>query len=75
MRVVDRVRCRSRPARRWRWWASSGCGKSITALAIMRLVPRPGRIEPGSRIRFEGRDLLASAGDGDARACAARASA
>ncbi len=25
----------------------------------MRLVPRPGRIEPGSRIIFEGRDLLA----------------
>jgi oligopeptide/dipeptide ABC transporter ATP-binding protein len=36
----------------------SGCGKSMTALAIMRLIPRPGRIEPGSRIRFEGRDLL-----------------
>ena len=36
----------------------SGCGKSMTALAIMRLVPRPGRIEPGSRILFEGRDLL-----------------
>jgi oligopeptide/dipeptide ABC transporter ATP-binding protein len=37
----------------------SGCGKSISALAIMRLVPRPGRIEPASRIRFDGRDLLA----------------
>src|SRR4026209_2794030 len=36
----------------------SGCGKSITALSIMRLVPRPGRVEPTSRIRFEGRDLL-----------------
>jgi len=24
----------------------------------MRLVPRPGRIEPESRIRFDGRDLL-----------------
>ena len=30
----------------------------MTALAIMRLVPKPGRIEPGSRIAFEGRDLL-----------------
>jgi len=36
----------------------SGCGKSVTALAIMRLVPRPGLIEPDSRIRFDGRDLL-----------------
>jgi peptide/nickel transport system ATP-binding protein/oligopeptide transport system ATP-binding protein len=36
----------------------SGCGKSITALAVMRLVPKPGRIEPGSVIRFNGRDLL-----------------
>lgn len=37
----------------------SGCGKSVTALSIMRLVPSPpGRIEVG-RILFEGRDLLA----------------
>jgi peptide/nickel transport system ATP-binding protein len=35
----------------------SGCGKSVTALSILRLVRPPGRIEPGSRIRFEGTDL------------------
>ena len=35
----------------------SGSGKSVTALSVMRLVDRPGRIEPGSRILFEGRDL------------------
>src|ERR671915_1128882 len=35
----------------------SGCGKSVTALSIMRLIRSPGRIESGSRIRFEGRDL------------------
>jgi peptide/nickel transport system ATP-binding protein/oligopeptide transport system ATP-binding protein len=36
----------------------SGCGKSVTALSIMRLVADPpGRIEDGSMI-FEGRDLL-----------------
>jgi peptide/nickel transport system ATP-binding protein len=35
----------------------SGCGKSVTALSIMRLVRPPGRIESGSRIRFEGREL------------------
>ena len=36
----------------------SGCGKSVTALSILRLVQQPGRIEPGSRILFEGQDLL-----------------
>ncbi|WP_052299189.1 ABC transporter ATP-binding protein [Thermaerobacter marianensis] len=36
----------------------SGCGKSVTALSIMRLIPSPpGRIEAGE-ILFEGRDLL-----------------
>jgi oligopeptide/dipeptide ABC transporter ATP-binding protein len=36
----------------------SGCGKSVTALSILRLIPSPpGRIERG-RILFEGRDLL-----------------
>ncbi len=35
----------------------SGCGKSMTALSIMRLVPPPGRIF-GGEILFEGRDLL-----------------
>ena len=36
----------------------SGCGKSVTALSILRLVRPPGRIESGSVMRFEGRDLL-----------------
>ena len=35
----------------------SGCGKSITALSIMRLVAPPGRIVAGE-ILFDGRDLL-----------------
>ncbi|MBL0169131.1 MAG: ABC transporter ATP-binding protein [Gemmatimonadaceae bacterium] len=36
----------------------SGCGKSLTALSLLRLVPQPGRIEPGSAIRFDGDDVL-----------------
>jgi len=37
----------------------SGCGKSVTSLSVMRLVPRPpGEIMAGSEIRFDGRDLL-----------------
>ena len=36
----------------------SGCGKSVTALSVMRLLPRPmGKIIGGS-IHFEGKDLL-----------------
>ncbi len=35
----------------------SGCGKSVTALATMGILPRAGRIPSGS-IRFDGRDLL-----------------
>jgi oligopeptide/dipeptide ABC transporter ATP-binding protein len=35
----------------------SGCGKSVTALSIMGLVRRPGRIQPGSRVLFRGHDL------------------
>jgi len=36
----------------------SGCGKSVTALSILRLIQQPGRIEAGSRIEFEGKDLV-----------------
>jgi peptide/nickel transport system ATP-binding protein len=35
----------------------SGCGKSMTALSIMRLVPRPGRTK-AERLRLAGKDLL-----------------
>jgi len=34
----------------------SGCGKSVTALAIMRLLPRP-NVRISGVVRFEGRDL------------------
>jgi len=34
----------------------SGCGKTVTALSLMRLLPRPGRITGGA-IRLRGRDL------------------
>ncbi|QCO04199.1 ABC transporter ATP-binding protein [Azospirillum argentinense] len=36
----------------------SGCGKSLTALALLGLVPPPGRVTGGT-VRLEGRDLLA----------------
>jgi peptide/nickel transport system ATP-binding protein len=36
----------------------SGCGKSVTALSILRLVPSPPCRIVGGAVRFEGRDLL-----------------
>lgn len=41
----------------------SGCGKSMTALSVMRLIPEPpGKIVGGS-VHLEGRDLLAASDD------------
>ena len=36
----------------------SGCGKSVTASAVLRLVPSPPGRMLGGAIRFEGRDIL-----------------
>ena len=44
----------------------SGCGKSVTALSILRLIQPPGRIEQGSVIEFEGKDLV-TLGDDEIR--------
>ena len=37
----------------------SGCGKSVTSLSIMGLVPSPSGVVSADALRFEGRDLLA----------------
>jgi peptide/nickel transport system ATP-binding protein len=36
----------------------SGCGKSVTALSVMGLIPCPPGIKAGGRILFKGEDLL-----------------
>ena len=36
----------------------SGCGKSVTALSIMRLIPRPPGRFAGGAVRYRGTDLL-----------------
>jgi peptide/nickel transport system ATP-binding protein len=41
----------------------SGCGKSLTSLALLRLVPAPGRIEDGSAIRLGETNVLGLEGD------------
>jgi peptide/nickel transport system ATP-binding protein len=41
----------------------SGCGKSLTSLALLQLVPPPGRVESGSTIRLGDTDVLALRGE------------
>lgn len=36
----------------------SGCGKSLTGLTVLRLLPQPAVVGPASEIRFQGVDLL-----------------
>jgi oligopeptide/dipeptide ABC transporter ATP-binding protein len=56
-RVVDRVSFALAPGKVLGLVGESGCGKSVTALSLMRLVPPPGRIV-GGRVLFEGQDCL-----------------
>jgi peptide/nickel transport system ATP-binding protein/oligopeptide transport system ATP-binding protein len=57
-RAVDGVSLRIGEGRTFGLVGESGCGKSMTALSILRLVPSPpGRIV-GGEILFENRDLL-----------------
>jgi peptide/nickel transport system ATP-binding protein len=58
LRAVDGVSLSLDAGRTLGLVGESGCGKSVTALAIMGLVPQPpGRIA-GGEILFEGEDLL-----------------
>ncbi|MEW6522927.1 MAG: ABC transporter ATP-binding protein [Bacillota bacterium] len=37
----------------------SGCGKSVTSLAVMRLIPSPPGVVRADRLTFQGQDILA----------------
>ena len=57
-RAVDGVSCHVNRGETLGVVGESGCGKSVTALSVMRLVPDPpGRIV-GGRVLLHGRDLL-----------------
>ena len=56
-RAVDGVSLSLEAGRTLGLVGESGCGKTMIALSILRLVPPPGRITAG-RIEFAGRDLL-----------------
>jgi len=58
VRAVDGVSFHVFPGETLAIVGESGCGKSVTALSVLRLIPSPpGRIVSG-KIRFAGRDLL-----------------
>lgn len=56
--VVDGVTFTLQPGRTTALVGESGCGKSVTALSLMRLIEPPGHIVSGS-VTLDGRDLLA----------------
>ncbi len=58
VRAVDGVDFELEAGRTLGVVGESGSGKSVTALSVMRLIDSPGEIQPGSRILFEGRDLV-----------------
>jgi peptide/nickel transport system ATP-binding protein len=58
VRAVDGVDIELRKGECFALVGESGCGKSMTALSIMRLLPEAGRIVAG-RVGLDGHDLLA----------------
>jgi peptide/nickel transport system ATP-binding protein len=57
-RAVDGVSFTVAPGETLGIVGESGCGKSVTALSIMQLLPRRSGRVVGGTIRFDGRDLL-----------------
>ena len=56
--VVDGVSLEVKAGEALALVGESGCGKTVTAFSILRLIPRPGRIDAG-RVTLCGRDVLA----------------
>ncbi len=57
VRAVDGVSFDLMPGETLGIVGESGCGKSMTALSLLRLVPEPGRVT-GGEVLFRGRDML-----------------
>src|SRR5688572_31077109 len=58
VRAVEGISYTVRPGEVVALVGESGCGKSVSSLAIMRLLAKPAGRIVGGRILFEGRDLL-----------------
>jgi oligopeptide/dipeptide ABC transporter ATP-binding protein len=57
-RALDDISFDLRPGETLGIVGESGCGKSVTALSILRLLPKPAGQIVGGEVSFEGRDLL-----------------
>ncbi|MCC6210820.1 MAG: ABC transporter ATP-binding protein [Burkholderiales bacterium] len=66
VRVLDGVSLSVSPGETLGIVGESGCGKSMTALAVMGLVPKPAGHVTGGAIRYRGEDLV-KASDGRMR--------
>ncbi|HEY4844542.1 MAG TPA: ABC transporter ATP-binding protein [Candidatus Dormibacteraeota bacterium] len=62
VKAVDGIDLQLRPGGTLGLVGESGCGKSVTALSILRLLPRSGHIV-GGRILFGGQDLAVAGED------------
>ena len=65
--VVDRVSFRLEKGRALALVGESGSGKTVTAQAIVRLLPQPAASYPSGEVLFRGRDVLKMS-DGELRA-------
>ena len=63
VKAVDGVSFSIRHGRTLGVVGESGCGKSITALSMMRLIEPPGQDRSTGTVLFDGRDLLALSDD------------
>jgi peptide/nickel transport system ATP-binding protein len=62
VKAVDNLSLKLQKGRVLGLVGESGCGKTVTALSILNLVPYPGKIVSGN-IFFEGKDLLTLSAD------------
>jgi oligopeptide/dipeptide ABC transporter ATP-binding protein len=56
--IVDHINFELFPGKTLALVGESGCGKSMTALSLMRMLPTPPALFPQGEIFFQGKDLL-----------------
>jgi len=57
-KVVDGLSFRLRRGKTLALVGESGCGKSMTALSLLRILPQPPALPPEGAVQYRGRDLL-----------------